>query len=115
MGDGRPVGRSILTKTLEIPSLPVHVPILGTSDLSLPAQTKRADRHAVGASRINRRRLPVVCVRFPKSFQFLAHQPKISNWRPTLKYGRTAFDPDYNSNTDLFKLRMVYITPRVAS
>ena len=80
-GDGRPVGRSILTKTLEIPSLPVHVPILGTSDFSLPAQTKRADRHPVGASRINRRRLPVVCVRFPKSFQFLAHQPKNSNWR----------------------------------
>lgn len=79
--DGRPVGRSILTKTLEIPSLPVHVPILGTSDFSLPAQTKRADRHAVGASRINRRRLPVVCVRFPKPFQFLAHSAKNSIWR----------------------------------
>jgi hypothetical protein len=35
-GDGRPVGRSILTKTLEIPSLPVHVPILGTSTFCLP-------------------------------------------------------------------------------
>ena len=114
-GDGRPVGRSILTKTLEIPSLPVHVPILGTSDFSLPAQTKRADRHAVGASRINRRRLPVVCVRFPKSFQFLAHQPKNSDWRPSTKYARTLHDPDYSPDTDQFQTRMVYITPRVES
>jgi hypothetical protein len=80
-GDGRPVGRSILTKTLEIPSLPVHVPILGTSTFILPEKTKPADSHAVGASRINRRRLPVVCVRFPKPFQFLAHSAKNSNWR----------------------------------
>jgi hypothetical protein len=115
MGDGRLVGRSILTKTLEIPSLPVHVPILGTSDFSLPAQTKRADRHAVGASRISRRRLPVVCVRFPKPFQFLAHSAKNSNWRPTLKYGRTVYEPEYATDAGEFKLRMVSITPRVAS
>ena len=115
MGDGRPVGRSILTKTLEIPSLPVHVPILGTSTFSIPDQTKRADRHAVGASRINRRRLPVVCVRFPKPFQFLAHSAKNSNWRPTLKYGRTVYEPEYATDAGEFKMRMVYITPRVAS
>lgn len=88
--DGRPVGRSILTKTLEIPSLPVHVPILGTSDFSLsrrseaktdlPAQTKRADRHPK----------PVVCVRFPKPFQFLAHSAKNSNWRCLLTLVGTA-------------------------
>jgi hypothetical protein len=117
-GDGRPVGRSILTKTLEIPSLPVHVPILGTSDFSLPAQTKRADRHAVGASRINRRRLPVVCVRFPKPFQFLAHQPKSgenSNWRPTSKYARTVYDPDYAPDAGEFKLGTIYIAPCEAS
>ena len=89
-GDGRPVGQSILTKTIEIPSLPVHVPILGTSDFCLPAQEKRADRHAVGASRINRRRLPVVCVRFPKPFQFLAHSAKNSNWRRLLALVRTS-------------------------
>ena len=114
-GDGRPVGRSILTKTLEIPSLPVHVPILGTSTFSLPERAKRADRQAVGASRINRRRLPVVCVRFPKPFQFLAHSAKNSNWRPTLKYGRTTFDPEYSPDPGQFKLRMVYITSRIAS
>ena len=80
-GDGRPVGRSILTKTLEIPSLPVHVPILGTSDFSLPAQTKRAVTVGGGAQKMNRCRLPVVCVRFPKPFQFLAHSATNSNWR----------------------------------
>ena len=119
MGDGRPVGRSILTKTLEIPSLPVHVPILGTSTFSIPDQTKRADRHpdaqAIGTSRINRRRLPVVCVRFPKPFQFLAHSAKNSNWRPTLKYGRTVYESEYGTDAGEFKLRMVSITPRVAS
>ena len=114
-GDGRPVGRAILTKTLEIPSLPVHVPILGTSTFSIPETAKRADRHAVGASRINRRRLPVVCVRFPKPFQFLAHSAKNSNWRPTLKYARTIHDADYAPDPGQFKLRMVCITPRVAS
>ena len=117
-GDGRPVGRSILTKTLEIPSLPVHVPILGTSDFSLPAQTKRAVTVGGGAQKMNRRRLPVVCVRFPKPFQFLAHQPKSvenSNWRPSTKYARTLHDADYSPDTDQFKTRMVYITPRVES
>ena len=80
-GDGRPVGRSILTKTLEIPSLPVHVPILGTSTFSLSSETKRAVTVGGGAPKMNRRRLPVVCVRFPKPFQFLAHSAKNSNWR----------------------------------
>ena len=80
-GDGRPVVGSILKKTSEIPSLPVHVPIIGTSSFCLSEKQKRADRHAVGASKINRRRLPVVCVRFPKPFQFLAHSAKNSNWR----------------------------------
>jgi len=108
--DNSPVRHPVLKETLEIPSFPVHVPILGTSDFSLPAPRKRADRHAVGASRINRRRLPVVCVRFPKPFEFLAHQPKNSNWRPTLKYGRTVYDPEYATDTDEFKLPMVYIT-----
>ena len=64
---------------------------------------------------MNRRRLPVVCVRFPKPLQFLAHQAKISNWRPTLKYARTVFDPADSRDTDQFKLRMVYITPNTSS
>ena len=109
-GDGRHVGRSILTKSLEIPSLPVHVPIIGTSDFCLPAQTKRAVTVGGGASRMNRRRLPVVCVRFPKPLQFLAHQAKNSNWRPTLMYARTIRDPDYAPDVGQFKLKMVYIT-----
>ena len=114
-GDGRPVGGSILKKSVEIPSLPVHVPILGTSTFCLSEKPKRAVTGGGGASRINRRRLPVVCVRFPKSFQFLAHQPKTSDWRPSTKYARTLPDPDYSPDTDQFKTRMVYITPRVES
>ena len=84
MGDGRRLGTAIRTQTLEISSLPVHVPILGTSKFSLNSERKRAVTLGGGASKINRRRLPVVCVRFPKSFQFLAHQAKsgnFSNWR----------------------------------
>jgi hypothetical protein len=104
----RPVG----TKAVEIPSLPVHVPILGTSAFSLPAQTQRADRHPVGASKINRHRLPVVCVRFPQPWQFLAHQPKTSDWRPTLNYARTVYDRDYAPDPDQFKLNLVYVVPR---
>ena len=80
-GDGRPVGGSILKKSVEIPSLPVHVPILGTSTFCLSEKPIRAVTVGGGASRINRRRLPVVCVRFPKPFQFLAHSAKNSNWR----------------------------------
>ena len=114
-GDGRPVGQSILTKAVEIPALPVHVPILGTSTFSIPETAKRADRHAVGASRINRRRLPVVCVKFPKPFQFLAHSAKNSNWRPTLKYARTEYDAEYAPDADQFKLKLVYLTSRVSS
>ena len=124
-GDGRPVGRSAMTQVVEIPELPVHVPILGTSTFSLSrrseaktdlsSERKRAVTVGGGAPKMNRRRLPVVYVRFPKPFQFLAHQPKsgdFSNWRPSTKYARTAFDPDYNPDADQFKLRMVYITPR---
>jgi len=70
--------------------VPVHVPILGTSDFSLPAQTERAVTVGGGAQKKNRRRLPVVCVRFPKSFQFLAHQPKNSDWRCLLTLVGTA-------------------------
>ena len=81
MGDGRPVGGPILKKTVEIPSLPVHVPILGTSKFCLSEKQKRAVTVGGGASRINRHRLPVVCVQFPKPFQFLAHSAKNSNWR----------------------------------
>jgi hypothetical protein len=114
-GDGRPVGRAILTKTLEIPSLPVHVPILGTSTFSIPEKPKRAVTVGGGAPKMNRRRLPVVCVRFPKPFQFLAHQAKNSNWRPTLTYGRTAFDPDYSPDTDQLMLKMVYLVPDTPS
>ncbi len=73
MGDGRPVGGPILKKTVEIPSLPVHVPILGTSKFCLSEKQKRAVTVGGGASRINRHRLPVVCVQFPKPFQFLVY------------------------------------------
>ena len=89
-GDGRPVGCSILKKTFEIPSLPVHVPILGTSKFCLSEKQKRAVTVGGGASKINRRRLPVVCVRFPKPFQFLAHSAKNSNWRCLLTLVGTA-------------------------
>ena len=61
---------------------------------------------------------PVVCVRFPKTFQFLAHQPKsgdFSNWRPTLKYARTIHDAEYAPDADQFKLKLVYLTSRVSS
>ena len=109
MGDGRPVGRSILTKTLEIPSLPVHVPILGTSTFCLSEKPKRAVTVGGGAPKMNRRRLPVVCVRFPKPFQFLAHSAKNSNWRASLKYGRTIYDADYTLESGYFKLNVVYI------
>jgi len=117
-GDGRPVGCSILKKTFEIPSLPVHVPILGTSKFCLSEKQKRAVTVGGGASKINRRRLPVVCVRFPKPFQFLAHQPKsgdFSNWRASLKYGRTIYDADYTLDHDQSKRRMLYITPHLGS
>ncbi len=117
-GDSRRVGRSILTKALEIPAVPVHVPILGTSKFSLTSEAKRAVTVGGGAPKMNRRRLPVVCVRFPKTFQFLAHQPKsgdFSNWRPTSKYARTIYDPDYAPDAGQFKVGMVYITPRVES
>ena len=77
----RPAGPPVLKEMVGVPSLPVHVPILGTSTFSIPETAKRADRQSVGASRINRRRLPVVCVRFPKPFQFLAHSAKNPNWR----------------------------------
>ena len=80
-GDGRTVGGSILKKTFEIPSIPVHVPILGTSKFCLSEKQKSAVTVGGDASKINRRRLPVVCVRFPKPFQFLAHSAKNSNWR----------------------------------
>ena len=124
-GDGRPVGRSMLTKTLEIPSFPIHVPILGTSTFCLSEKPKRAVTVSGGARKINRRRLPsyaeapagrpVVCVRFPKPFQFLAHQPKSgenSNWRPSTKYARTLHDPDYSPDAGQFKLNLVYVTPK---
>jgi len=113
--DGRRIGCSILKKTVEIPSLPVHVPILGTSNFSLSCERKRAVTVGGGARKINRRRLPVVCVRFPKPFQFLAHSAKNSNWRASLKYGRTIYDADSALDADQFKLRMVYITPRCSS
>ena len=127
MGDGRPVGVSILKKTFEIPparlvmrsisggSLPVHVPILGTSTFCLPEKQTRAVTVGGGASRINRRRLPVVCVRFPKPFQFIAHSAKNSNWRASLMYARTINDPNYTPDTDHFKLNVVYIAARFAS
>ena len=114
-GDGRPVGGSILKKTSEIPSLPVHVPILGTSKFSLTSERKRAVTVGGGAPKMNRRRLPVVCVRFPKPFQFLAHSAKNSNWRASLKYGRTIYDADYTLDHDQSKRRMLYITPHLGS
>jgi len=114
-GDGRPVGCSIFKKTFEIPSLPVHVPILGTSKFCLSEKQKRAVTVGGGASKINRRRLPVVCVRFPKPFQFLAHSAKNSNWRASLKYGRTIYDADYTLDHDQSKRRMLYITPHLGS
>jgi hypothetical protein len=77
----RPAGHPVLKETLEIPSLPVHFPILGTSTFSIPEKPKRAVTVGGGAPKMNRRRLPVVCVRFPKPFHFLAHQAKNSNWR----------------------------------
>ena len=92
-GDGRRVGRSILTKALEIPAVPVHVPILGTSNFSLTSEAKRAVTVGGGAPKMNRRRLPVVCVRFPKPFQFLAHSAKNSNWRCLLTLVGTAILP----------------------
>ena len=103
------VGGSILKKTVAIPSLPVHVPILGTSTFCLPEKQKRAVTCSGGARKINRRRLPVVCVRFPKPFQFLAHSAKNSKWRPTLKFARTIYDDDYTLNEDQLKLNVVYI------
>jgi site-specific DNA recombinase len=113
--DDRRIGNSILTKSPVIPDIPVHVPILGTSKFSLSSERKRVDRHTVDAPKINRRRLPVVCVKFPKSFQFLAHQPKsgdFSNWRASLMYARTEHDPDYTPDTHQFKLEITYIIPR---
>jgi len=124
-GDSRRVGRSILTKALEIPALPVHVPILGTSTFCLSDKSKRAVTVGGGASKISRRRLPsyaeapagrpVVCVRFPKPFQFLAHSAKNSNWRASLKYGRTIYDADYTLDHDQSKRNVVYIAALSAS
>jgi len=108
-GDGRTVGGSILKKTFEIPSIPVHVPILGTSKFCLSEKQKSAVTVGGGASKINRRRLPVVCVKFPKPFQFLAHSAKHSKWRATLKFARTIYDDDYTLDADQLKQNVVYI------
>jgi len=62
---------------------------------------------------------PILHVQFPMPWAIFAHADRksgeISNWRPTLKYGRTVYEPEYATDADEFKLRMVYITPRVAS
>ena len=52
---------------------------------------------------------PVVCVRFPKPFQFLAHSAKHSKWRATLKFARTIYDDDYTLDADQLKQNVVYI------
>ena len=58
---------------------------------------------------------PVLHVRFPRPWSVVAHNPKIMKWRPSTKYARTLHDPDYSPDTDQFKTRLVYITPRVES
>jgi len=62
-----------------------------------------------------KRPVPVLLVEYANPWKILANSEKIFDWRPTSKYARTIYDPDYAPDAGEFKLRMVYITPRVAS
>jgi len=62
---------------------------------------------------------PILHVQYPMPWAIFAHAERksgdFSNWRASLKYGRTIYDADYTPDADQFKLNVVCIAARSAS
>jgi hypothetical protein len=73
-GDAAGRGAKLLCQSSENPSKSFFVPILGAWSKSLACPVS-VGGWSVGVG------LPVVCVKYPQPFQFLAHFPRNSDWR----------------------------------